>query len=92
MNGDFESEPLDGGLDWRVMPMQGVEAATDSSIFYSGTRSLEIRFFDAGNIFYRHVLQFVPVRPNARYRFTAYLRAAGITTDSGLFLQIQDPE
>jgi hypothetical protein len=31
------------------------------------------------------------MRPGTRYRFTAYLRAAGITTDSGPRLQIHEP-
>jgi hypothetical protein len=91
VNGDFESEPVDGGLDWRVAPMPGVELRTVTSAFYSGTHSLEIRFVGTENLAYGNVRQFVPVQPNTRYRFTGHLRAEGITTDSGPRLQIYEP-
>ncbi|HEV8385822.1 MAG TPA: carbohydrate binding domain-containing protein, partial [Candidatus Acidoferrales bacterium] len=90
VNGDFETEPLQGGLDWRVMETAGVTARTVSSVFYSGGRSLEIRFTGCGNISYVHVVQFVPVRPGTRFRFVAYLRAEGITTDRGLRIELRD--
>ncbi|MCL4522531.1 MAG: tetratricopeptide repeat protein [Acidobacteria bacterium] len=90
VNGDFESEPADGGLDWRVATMPGVELRTVTSAFYSGTHSLEIRFLGTENVAYGNVRQFVPVEPNTRYRFTGHLRAEGITTDSGPRLQIYD--
>ncbi len=90
VNGDFETEPVNGGLDWLMMEVQGVTAHTVSSVFYSGGRSLEIRFSDSGNISYAHVVEFVPVRPSTRYRFVAHLRADGITTDSGPRLELRD--
>lgn len=90
VNGDFEIPPVNGGMDWRIMDMQGVTARTANSVFYSGGHSLEIRFSDTGNISYEHVVQFVPVQPNTRYRITGYLRAEGITTDSGPRFQVHD--
>ena len=91
VNGDFETQPVNGGLDWRVMETPGVVVRVVSSVFYSGGRSLEIDFADTENISYGQVVQFVPVRPHTRYRFTAHLRAVGITTDSGPRLQIHEP-
>ncbi len=90
VNGDFETEPVNGGLDWRVMEMQGVAARTVADVFYSGGRSLEIRFSDTGNISYEHVVEFVPVRPRTRYRFVGYLRAEHITSDSGPRFELRD--
>jgi len=91
VNGDFETQPVNGGLDWRIVETPGVVVRTVSSVFYSGGRSLEITFADAENISYGHVVQFVPVHPRTRYQFAAYLRADGITTDSGPQLQIHEP-
>jgi tetratricopeptide (TPR) repeat protein len=91
VNGDFETAPVNGGLDWRVMETPGVVVRTVSSVFYSGGRSLEIEFADTENIAYGQVVQFVLVRPRTRYRFSAYLRAERITTDSGPRLQIHEP-
>lgn len=89
-NGDFETDILQGGLGWRVWFAEGVVASIDSLTFFDGTRSLKIRFDGHHNVDYHHVLQYVPVRPNAFYRFTGYLRTQDITTDSGPRFQIQD--
>ncbi len=89
-NGSFESEILNGGLDWRVLPCDGVAPRVDSQTFFDGTRSLRLRFDGGKNVSYSHVLQFVPVRPDTRYRFVAYVRAEGITSDSGPRFEIYD--
>ncbi len=89
-NGSFEDEILNGGLDWRIEPVAGTMVSVDNQIFFDGTRSLRIRFDGGHNVEYSHVLQYVPVRPNSSYRFMGYLRAQGITTDSGPRFQILD--
>ncbi len=89
-NGSFEGEILDGGLDWRVVPVEGAVVSVDSLVFFDGTRALRIRFDGKHNLDYSHVLQYVPVQPNSSYRFMGYLRAQGITTDSGPRFQILD--
>jgi tetratricopeptide (TPR) repeat protein len=90
VNGDFETEPINGGFDWLVMEAPGVTVRTVSSFFYTGGRSLEIRFHDKENISYAHVVQFVPVRSGAHYHFVAHLRAEGITSDRGPHIEIRD--
>ncbi len=89
-NGAFENEIMDGGLDWRVQPVEGGIASVDTSTFFDGTRSLKLRFEGKSNIDYHHVFQFVPVQPNTLYRFMGYLRVQDITTDSGPRFQIRD--
>lgn len=89
-NGDFEAEILNGGLDWRVAPVEGVVVAVDSLTFFDGTHSLRISFDGKQNVDYGHMFQYIPVKPNSLYRFIGYTRAQGITTDSGPRLQIYD--
>ena len=89
-NGGFEGAILNGGLDWRVIPAEGVRVTLDSMTFFDVTRSLRIDFDGRQNLAYSHVLQFVPVRPNTGYRFLAYLRAQGITSNSGPRFEIYD--
>lgn len=89
-NGDFEDDLLGGGLDWRVLPVPGVDVRQDRGAFFDGTRSLRIAFDGKHNANFWHVFQYVPVQPRTRYRLTAYLRADGITTDSGPRLQVLD--
>ena len=89
-NGSFESDILNGGLDWRVVPMEGVAVSIDSSDSVDGARSLRIEFDGTQNVDYGHVLQYVFVRPNTRYQFYGRMRTQSITTDSGPRFQIFD--
>ena len=89
-NGDFAFALLNGGLDWRVFPVEGVSVSEDPSVGVSGSKSLRIDFNGAQNLEYAHVLQYVPVSPNTVYAFSAYMRAQGITTDSGPRFQVVD--
>jgi len=91
VNGGFEAIPLNGGFDWRLAAIEGAEMYLDSSVAYDGTRSLCIFFDGADNLDFTHVVQYVPVEPDTAYRFSAYIRAQGITTDSGPRFAIYDP-
>lgn len=82
-NGDFDSEILNGGLDWRIIPTEGSSVRLDSQNTLNGWRSLRIDFDGAHNLEYGHVLQYVLVAPNTRYHFSAWMRTQDITTDSG---------
>lgn len=90
-NGDFESEILNGGFDWRVTPREGVVVSVDSLTFFDGTHALKIRFDGRHNLDYGQVWQYVAVKPNTSYRFVGYMRVQDITTDSGPRFQLYDP-
>ncbi len=89
-NGDFAFALLNGGLGWRVFPVEGVAVREDPSVGVSGSKSLRIEFNGTQNLEYAHVLQYVPVTPNTTYTFSAYMRAQGITTDSGPRFEVLD--
>jgi tetratricopeptide (TPR) repeat protein len=90
-NGNFQAGVLNGGFDWRVNPVQGVTVTRESEGPPTGVNhSLRINFDGSQNLYYDAVAQFVPVEPNTKYDFSASLRTAGITTDSGLSLQLAD--
>jgi len=89
-NGDFAFAPLNSGFDWRVIPVQGASVAVDASLGVQASKSLRIDFDSSKNLEYAHVLQYVPVMPNTSYQFSAYMRAQGITTDSGPRFVLQD--
>jgi hypothetical protein len=89
-NGGFESEILNGGLDWRVFPIEGAVVSIDSVGVLEGAHALRITFDGSRNLDYGHVFQYVPVQPKTRYRFSSHMRVHGITTDSGLGLQVCD--
>jgi len=89
-NGDFAFAPLNGGLDWRVIQVQGAAVSEDASVGVTGSKSLRIEFNGNQNLEYGHVLQYVPVTPNTAYKFSAHMRAQGITTDSGPRFEVLD--
>jgi tetratricopeptide (TPR) repeat protein len=89
-NGSFESEILDMGFDWRVLPIEEAVVSVDPLQSCDGQRSLRIEFDGTNNVDYWHVFQFVPVMPRSRYRFSGYMRLEGITTDSGPRFEIYD--
>ena len=89
-NGSFESDILNGGLDWRVVPIEGATVSIDSRDAVDGAQAVHIEFDGTRNVDYGHLLQYVLVRPNTRYRFSGYIRTDAITTDSGPRFQIFD--
>jgi len=95
-NANFTFAPLNGGLDWRIIPAQGATVTVDTSTGVDAStgidagKSLRIDFDGTQNLDYTHVLQYVPVTPNTTYKFSAYMRAQVITTDSGPRFVLQD--
>lgn len=89
-NGSFESDILNGGLDWRVAPVEGATVSLDSREPYEGARAVRIDFDGTRNLDYGNLLQYLLVRPNTQYRFSGYLRTDGITTGSGPRFQVFD--
>ena len=90
-NGGFESDILNGGLDWRVVPVEGARVSMDLQEAFEGQRSVRIDFGGTRNLDYGHLFQYVLVRPHTQYRFSGYVRAEGVTTDSGPRFQVFDP-
>jgi hypothetical protein len=90
INGDFEENPLNMGFDWRVAPVNGVYVGIDRTTFHSGGHSLRIEFPGNQNLDYHNVYEYVRVVPGRSYRLHAFLKAEGITTDSGPRLEVRD--
>ncbi len=89
-NGSFEQRIMNGGCDWRVLPAEGVFVSLDAAERFDGARALRVEFDGKSNLAYSHVLQFVPVRQNTRYRLSAYLRTREMTSNSGPRLEVYD--
>jgi tetratricopeptide (TPR) repeat protein len=90
-NGGFEHDLVNGGFDWQELPVQGASFAIDSGVAHSGARSLRIDFDGSVNQDFSQLVQWVAVEPRRRFRFAAYLRTEGISTDSGVRFLVYDP-
>ena len=89
-NGSFESQILNGGLDWRVGACEGVDVRVDTHIFFGGARSLRLDFDGTKNMDCAPVVQFVPVEPDTAYRLAAHTRSERISSDTGPRLEVYD--
>ncbi len=90
VNGGFEENILNGGFDWWYQPTSHAALSIDTSDFSAGTRSLSISF-DGMNAPDAGIFQFIPVKPNTEYEFSADYRAEELDTASGPRFSITDP-
>jgi len=89
-NGNFEDDLLGAGFDWRIAKAESVEVYVDGSTSHSPSHSVRVKFSGKVNASFDRVYQHVRVEPSQKYRFQAYLKTEGITTDSGLRLRVLD--
>jgi tetratricopeptide (TPR) repeat protein len=89
VNGGFEENLLNGGFDWWYESNAHAVLAIDTSEFYNGIRSLSVTF-DGLNPADAGILQFVVVKPNSGYEFSAQSRTEDIQSASGPRFSIVD--
>ncbi|MGH9326902.1 MAG: tetratricopeptide repeat protein [Terriglobia bacterium] len=89
-NGDFENQPMNIGFDWRIGAVSGIYVGLDDSTFHSPAHSLLIQFPGTLNFYYQNIWQLVPVLPDHSYHLLAFMKAQGITTDSGPRIEVRD--
>jgi hypothetical protein len=89
VNGSFEESLLNGGFDWWYQPNPNAKLAIDTAQFHQGTRSLSVTF-DGRNAPDAGLAQFVPVKPDTDYEFTAYSKTQDIDSASGPRFELGD--
>jgi hypothetical protein len=88
-NGGFETDSAPGsGFDWKIGKVKGAEILFDDSVFLEGKRSLKITFDGKENVDFQQISQLVSWRPETEYLLKAYMKTKGITTRSGLKMEI----
>jgi tetratricopeptide (TPR) repeat protein len=89
INGGFEENLLNGGFDWWYQSSPHAALAIDTSEFHSGTRSLSVTF-DGQSVPEVGLIQFIPVKPNTTYEFSAHCRTEDIESASGPRFAVAD--
>jgi tetratricopeptide (TPR) repeat protein len=89
VNGGFEENLLNGGFDWWYESKSHVGLAIDTSVFHNGTRSLAVTF-DGQSASEAGISQFIPVKPDTDYEFSADSRSEDIESASGPRFAIAD--
>jgi O-antigen ligase len=91
-NGGFEREPSGVVFDWAMWNLNDdVKVALDGTAARNGGTSLRLRFGGNTNVNYQHTSQTTFVTPGV-YRFQAFVRTQGITTDQGVRFHIFDTD
>jgi len=90
-NGNFQEDFAEGGLDWRWDAPLGASIDFDNAPAPNESRAIRLEFGGGSNVALDAPFQYVPVQPNRTYHFRGYLRAAEISTESGIRFQITDP-
>jgi hypothetical protein len=90
-NGNFATDFVNGGLDWRWNDRAGAAIGFDSDPPPRGARGLRVDFGNGSNLAVDGPFQYVPVEPGSLYHFHGYMRTQEITTESGMRFAIDDP-
>ncbi|MBP1717975.1 MAG: exported protein of unknown function [Deltaproteobacteria bacterium] len=89
IDGGFEEGTgLAGGFDWRISAPPGTAVSFSPDTVWEGKRSLKISFNGKENVDFHHVFQFVAWKPNRSYMLQAKVRTRGLTTQSGVHLEV----
>ncbi len=89
-NGQFATEPLNAGFDWRLAKEKYVTVSVADVAASSAGRALIIDFTVPQNSTSEPVFQYVPVTPGQRYELKADVKSEAITSDSGPRLRVSD--
>jgi hypothetical protein len=89
VNGNFELNPLNAGLDWQYQKQSSLKLMLDPVEHHTGRRSLLVTF-DGPGIVDAGIYQYVPVQPDTTYEFSAYYKDGEMEGAGGPHFTIQD--
>jgi len=89
VNGNFNLDVLNGGLDWQYQKQPSVELTLDPSDFHGGKRSLLVTF-DGPRVNDAGFFQYIPVQPSTTYVFTGYYKTGEFDGAGGPHFTVQD--
>jgi hypothetical protein len=87
-NGSFETEPLNGGFDWRFSSTEHTEARRDTTVSKDGYASFLVAFDGKENVDYSRLWHWLPLHKGSLYRLTFWMKIEGITTNEGIFVEV----
>jgi len=88
MDGTFTQEILNSGFGWRYAPKPEIAVALDKSEFHTGNRSLRLEYSGSGSD--AGIFQYIAVRPEMRYRLSAWVKSDQLETANGPTITLFD--
>lgn len=89
-NSRFETPPLNTGFDWNVSDSQDLEIDLADPSGHGGGKCLRAEFLVGRNADYDLVDQLILLKPDTRYRLSAWARSSNLTSDSGPRLRVAE--
>jgi hypothetical protein len=87
-NGTFDSEPLNGGFDWRYASSDDAEVRRDTTTVKSGMASLLVTFGGKQNPNYADVWHYLPLEKGRTYVLKFWMKTDSISTNEGMYVTV----
>jgi tetratricopeptide (TPR) repeat protein len=87
-NPSFETEPLNGGFDWRFASTEHAEARRDTTTAKEGLASWLVNFDGKENIDYVALVHWLPVTKGRQYNLSFWMKTEAISTNEGMFVEV----
>jgi len=87
-NASFETEPMNGGFDWRFGSTEHADARRDTTTAQEGVASWLVTFDGKENVDYSALAHWIPVMKGHQYRLTFWMKTYAITTNEGMFVEV----
>jgi len=87
-NGNFDSEPLNGGFDWRYSTSDDAEVRRDTTTVKSGMASLLVTFSGKQNPNYGDVWHYLPLEKGKNYVLKFWMKTDAISTNEGMYVTV----
>jgi len=87
-NPSFETEPMNGGFDWRFASTEHAEARRDTTTAKNGMASWVVNFDGKENVDYNALQHWVSVDRGKPYKLGFWMKTEGITTNEGMFVEV----
>ena len=87
-NASFESEPLNGGFDWRFSSSEHAEARRDTTAAKDGLASWLVAFDGKENPDYAAVAHWLPTKKGRHYNLSFWMKTEAISTNEGTYVEV----
>jgi len=87
-NPSFESEPMNGGFDWRFSISEHAIARRDTTNAKNGVASWLITFDGKENVDYTGLFHWIPVTKGNAYKLSFWMKTEGVSTNEGVYIDV----
>lgn len=87
-NAGFDTEPLNGGFDWRFSSSEDAEARRDTTTVKDGLASFVVIFSGKQNVDYNQLWHWLPLDKGRAYNLKFWMKTDSISTNEGMFVEV----